>query len=291
MYFTMLSDGGVCFEKDGHFVKRMTELYRAQSAAEGESVAEIAVIVGTDCEAAASKTVSMSDMRRSLAELGAPHDLYSVAEADTCDLARYRLIVMLSADEILPARMAQLRDLQAAGVAVLWLHAPNCGKQGACSAEGISRTVGMNVVESAGCRGCFVYDGWMFNLGGKAPYFAIEDENAIPFAWFEDVSTAMAATKDYRSIYAAVPFIPSAVLREVAKRLGIFLYSEDPHVYVYANAGSIGVYNDTEHAVTVRVKWDGTYRDMLTDTCFTAESGQLRLPPRDLRAYLLCYEK
>lgn len=281
-----------CFPEELADAAEWLASHGVQADADEGSVAEIAVFADEDDiyyvrKASEFSAASLSDMRRTLAELGAPCDLYSMAELDSCDLHRYRLILLPNADEISSARMEKLRALQVAGASVLWMYAPNYAKEGVRDVAHISETVGMTVVESKNCQGCFVYDGWMFDHDASPPYFAIEDENTIPFAWFEDVTVAMAATKDYRSIYVAMPFIPSAALREVVHRLGIFLYSENPHIYTYVTAKSIGVYNATDGQATVHVPQDGVYRDLLTEDCFTAMSGELVLPPRNLRAYLL----
>jgi hypothetical protein len=70
------------------------------------------------------------------------------------------------------------------------------------------------------------------------------------------------------------------------KDLNIPLYSEDPLVYTYVNAGAVGVYNATGQDAEVFVP-DGRYIDMYTGESFQTQQGRLTLPLRELCAYLL----
>jgi hypothetical protein len=98
-------------------------------------------------------------------------------------------------------------------------------------------------------------------------------------ARFEDGSVA-AAEKDLhgcRSIYAALYRLPSDFLRTLLRESGVFLYSENPRVYTYANTAFVGVYNATEEDCVIRVKKDGIYTDYISGDTFRTEEGILRL--------------
>lgn len=273
-------------------IKRMIALHGALAEREKRSIARIALYAEGESMYHVRKTsrlatVCLSDMRRTLAELGAPYDLYSIADLDRCDSQQYDFIILLDAYDIPPARMEKIRALQRAGGTVLWMYAPDYARETRNSTEAITTAVGMRVTERETTHGGLVYRGQVTPCTVAAPYFSIEDENAVPYAYFEDGAVAVGVAEEGRSVYAAVPCIPSSLLRELVRERGIFLYSTDPHVYTYVNADAIGVYNATDADAIIYVPRDGTYIDQITGEAFTARGGAIRLPGRALRAYLL----
>lgn len=276
-------------------IGRMIALHGELSSTDKQSIAQIAVYAEGEAMYRVRKTsgiatVCLSDMRRSLAELGAPYDLYSSADIDDHDPERYKLVILLDAYDIPKPRLKKLRELQEAGVTVLWMYAPDYAGEGKNDVARITAVTGLEVDESDTCRGGLLCAGEVTPCRVAAPHFSITDSSAVPYAYFENGDLAVAGTRDGRSVYAAVPFLPSAVLRELAKERGIFIYSNEPRVYTYVNAGAICVYNATDADATVYVPESGTYTDRITGERFDAEDGALTLPLRELRAYLLTRE-
>ena len=233
--------------------------------AEGESMYHVRKSAGI-------ATVCLSDMRRTLAEMGAPYDLYSMGDLAACDPEQYRLIILLNNYDIssLPAILPSLQT-----------H----GRKN--SPEQISKAVGMGVLQSGESHGSLVYQGKTVENTLAAPYFSIADETAKVYACFADGTPAVAGTEDGKSIYAAMPFLPSELLRDLVRNNGIFIYSKDPRVYTYVNADAVCVYNATDGDAVVFVPDDGVYTDQITKETFTATGGKIQLPQRKLRAYLL----
>lgn len=273
MWWFDMFDGWFRSENMMQAIGRMLALHRRLESLPKHSVARVAVFAEGEAmyhvrKSSKIATVTLSDMRRSLAEMGAPYDLYSIADLPVCK--DYDLIVMLNQYALTDARRELLSDKN-----VLWLYAPDVvnGK--------ISQTVGMKVTQTDTCPGGLVYNGKVTENQVAAPYFMIEEGE--PLAYYENGKVAVA--RQGKSVYAAVPFIPSDLLRDIVRDCGIPLYSEDPLVYTYVNAGAVGVYNATEGEATVLLE-DGEYVDVLTDQRFTAKNGRLTLPVRALRAYL-----
>ena len=121
-----------------------------------------------------------------------------------------------------------------------------------------------------------------------APHFSASDKDAAPLARFEDGTVAVAQRG--KSIYAATPNIPSALLRTVAEQAGAFVYSRDALVYTYPTEAFVGVYNATAGDATVYLPEDGVYRDLIENKCYNCLQGKLRLPLKPIRAYLLVKE-
>lgn len=276
-------------------VSHMTELHETLSDQKKESVAEIGIYAEGDSMYHVRKTsglasVGLNDMQRSFAEMGAPCDLYSAADLDEEESGKYRLIILLNLYEIPAKRMRKIRSLQQAGVTVLWMYAPDYANGGKNDVARLSEAVGMKVSESCSTHGGLVWNGQVFANRMAAPYFAIADPDSLPLAYFEDGTVAAAIAKDGKSIYAAVPFLPSAILREIARSCGVFLYSETPRVYTYVNADAVGVYNATEEAAQIFVREDGIYRDQIEGGLYESHNNVLMLPKKPLRAWLLTRE-
>ena len=278
-------------------IEKMIGLHQTFADKEKESIAQVAVYAeGTSMyhvrKSSGIATVCLSDMRRTFAEMGAPYDLYSIADIVHCNPAQYRFIILLNAYDISESHKKKIRELQNAGVTVLWMYAPDYARNGENSVNRISAMVGMRVEQSETGHGSLIYKGTLTENRTAAPYFSITEdaEHLIPYAFFEDGSCAVAAAKDGQSVYAAVPYIPSALLRDLVQDKNIFVYSKNPRVYTYVNADAICVYNAAESDAVIHVPLDGDYIDEITGEVFTAVDGTLILPMRELHAYLLMHK-
>ncbi len=282
------------FRSDGMMdaVRHMISLHGELSTLPKSSIAEIAVYAEGESLYHVRKTSklaneSLCNMLRTLAELGAPYDVYSMGDIDNCRSERYRMIILLDAYDISKERMATIHRLQSEGVTVVWLYAPDYAHGAENDVKRISEATGICVKQAESSHGGLVYNGQITKSTLAAPYFSVTDVVAEPLAYFEDAEVAVASTADGRSVYSAVPFIPSDVLCDIISGKGIFRYSTDPHVYTYVNAAAICVYNATDTDAHIAVLDNGEYVDKLTDEEFCAIDGRITLPFREFRAYLL----
>ncbi len=292
MWWFDMFDGWFRSEAMMGAIKKMIGLHQVLRMKDKRSIAQIAIFAEGEAMYHVRKTsdlatVCLVNMLRTFAETGAPYDIYSMADIDTCDPRQYRLVIMLNAYDISKERMKTVQKLRSEGVTILWMYAPDYAHDRKCDAAQISEAVGMHVLSQDRSHGELVYNQQKTEIKVAAPYFSISDDSATPYAFFEDGTVAAAETSDGRSIYVAVPFIPSDLLRDVVRRKGIFVYSTDPKIYTYVNADAIGVYNATDHEAEIFVPRDGRYMDRITDQVFFAREGKLTLPLRELRTYLL----
>ncbi len=276
-------------------VRSMISLHGELSALLKHSIAEIAVYAEGESLYHVRKTQklaneSLSNMLRTLAELGAPYDVYSIGDIDNCSSERYRMIILLDAFDISKERMATIRKLQSEGVTVVWLYAPDYANDAKNDVSRIVEATGICVLESESSHGGLVYNEKVTKSVLAAPYFYVSDEKAVPLAYFEDGAVAVAGSVDGLSVYSAVPFLPSDILCDIISDKRIFRYSVEPRVYTYVNAQAIGVYNSTDTAAEIFVREDGEYVDKLTGEKFLAVDGKITLAFREFRAYLLVKE-
>jgi len=292
-WFDML-DGW--FRSDGMMsaIKHMIGIDRCLMQKHRHSTAEVAVIaegesmyrvrksspVATDC---------LKQFRGTLAEMGAPYDLYSISDLEREELEHYSFYIFLNQYDLTEASRKRIETIcKTEGKTVLWLYAPDYVANGENNTARISDITGINVSEVPESPGKMIWND-VPTTDTIAPHFVIQDETAVVKARFADGSAAAAEKMLHgcRSIYAALYRIPSDFLRTLLRESGVFLYSENPKVYTYANTAFVGVYNATEEDCVIRVKKDGIYTDYISGDTFRAEEGILRLPTREIRAYLL----
>ena len=288
-------DGWFRSERMMASIRRMVSLHDELSSRSKESVAEVAVFAEGESMYNVRRSSGLGDeslikMQRTLAEMGAPYDLYSISDIDDKIIANYKLLIILNSYDISEQKLETLRNLQNNGAVVLWLYAPGYAHHGKCSIDNISKVVGMNIEVSDDSLGAYLYSGTSVSSSLAAPYFSVNDPTSRSIALFEDAAVAIATSSDAKNIYAAVPYINSDVVADILDKLGIFRYSRDKRLYTYVNRGAIGTYNATGSDASLYVRDDGKYVDVLFGDEFYAKNGVINLPLREINAFLLIKE-
>lgn len=276
-------------------VSKMLDIAEGLSEIPAESVAEIAVFAEGEAMLRARKssniaTVCLSSIRRKLAECGAPYDLYTIADIAAASNERYKLYIFVNQYDISCETRAVIeRECRQSGKTVLWLYAPNFAHNGSCGTESISEIVGMNVEMSENTHGNLMYNGVSYSYPLAAPYFSVCDENAEAEAFYEDGATAVAqkVIGGFRSVYCATCNLPSELLRNVAEKAGVFIYSKNPLVYTYVNSSAIGVYNASGDDTEIYLRSDGEYYDCICGETLICREGVMKIRKREINAYLL----
>lgn len=291
MWWFDMFDGWFRSEGMMNAVSKMIGISQALSEEPNPSATQIAVFAEGEAMYRARKsaklaTVCLSDIRRTLAQCGAPYDLYSISDVNQ-DLSQYKLVIFVNQYDISDTARAQIENA-CKDKTVLWLYAPNYAKDGCCDVENITDITGIHVTQSQSSHGGLVWDDESVQYGLAAPHFAVCDEDTVPLARFEDEAVAVAQKGN--CIYAATCNLPATLLRQIAEKAGVFLYSRDSRVYTYARTNSIGIYNASGADATVSLPEDGTYRDLITGEIFRCQQGQLCIKHRDINAFLLTKE-
>lgn len=271
-------------------VTHMVDISRQLSQMQTKSVAQVAVFAEGEAMYRARKsanlaTVCLSDIRRTLAQCGAPYDLYSISDLALPQMDRYQVYLFVNQYDVSQQTKALIAELCAQqGKTALWLYAPDYASGGNCDVSNISRITGMEVTQQQISHGGILWEGQSTDYGLAAPYFSVCDSTAVPVAYFEDGAVAVA--KKDGNVYAATCNLPSGLLRKILEDAGVFIYSYNSQVYTYVNSTVTGVYNASQDDAVICLPEDGVYRDLIGGQTYCCNHGQLSVPKRDIHAFL-----
>lgn len=285
------------FRSDGMMsaVAGMINVSKKLGESQTNRVSEIAVFAEGESMYRVRKTskmatICLSNIRRTLAECGAPYDLYSIGDVFLPQVKDYKLYIFVNQYDI-PEMVKKYitEQLKIKGKTVLWLYAPDYAKNGERDVFRVSQTVGMTVKASEQSHKDVVFDGDRFSYPVSAPYFSVDDDSAHVLCRFEDGSVAAAykETDGVKTVYLATCNLPSGLLRDIAKLANVFVYSENDKVYVYPNSQVVGVYNATESDAEIHLPENGEYIDLLSGGKYKCQNGTLKIAKKDINAFLL----
>lgn len=272
-------------------VAHMVEISRTLSQIPTDSAAQVAVFAEGEAMYRARKSaklasVSLSDIRRTLAECGAPYDLYSISDLALPQIDRYQVYLFVNQYDIQEQAKALItQKCRQQGKTVLWLYAPDYANTGISAVSNISGITGIQVRQQDISHGSLIYGEETVDYDLAEPYFSVCDEEAKPLAYFED--GAVAAARKENSIYVATCNLPSALLRDILVSSNVFVYSRSSQVYTYVNSTAIGVYNASGSDAVLHLPEDGVYRDLISGQSFLCENGRLCIPNGEINAFLL----
>ena len=281
------------FRSDGMMsaVEKMIKIGDALSQRATKSTAEIAVFAEGESmyrvrKCAGLATTCLSDFRRTLAECGAPYDIYSISDIHNFNAEQYKLLIFLNQYDIKDEVRAKIDSiLSKEGKSALWLYAPNFATNGALNVNNILHLTGICASESSVSHGDLIYGTESFSYQTPPPYFSISDKEATPLAYCADGEVAVAKKKNH--VYSAYCNIPSSLLREIARACGVFIYSEDNKLYTYVNSEVIGVYNATGGDSELSVNTDGEYLDLLSGEAFISTNKKIVIKNQAINAHIL----
>ena len=196
-----------------------------------------------------------------LPRMGAPFDVYLLNDFLEGRLRPYKLYIFLNAFRLDEHRRSALKkELRTGGKTALWIYAPGYIKD-IPAVENIEDITGIKFDVHDRPWPSYIhitnYDHPLTqNLNQDvtwgtdsrlAPLFHVEDPKAVELGQVIysqgrcRVGYASKNFPEWTSIYSAVPNLPSAVLREIARTAGVHLYSEKGDV-LYASSELLGVH-------------------------------------------------
>lgn len=221
---------------------------------------------------AALNTPLLYRFRAQLYRIGAPIGLYLLDDLVEGRTPPARLTIVLNAFRLSERQLRAIRLRTAGqGRATLWMTAPGIIRDDRYDPALVSETVGLSV-RPRGVRACGIVDmagvAWPADDAPAAfvPAFEIDDPATEALARYADggaTAVGACASADGLTVYCAPPSMPAALLREIARRAGVRLFSEQGDV-VMAGGGWLALHATAPGPRTLTVPHGSRWRDALT---------------------------
>ena len=244
-------------------IARMNAIARRSIAFDRSSAAEIAVVMdeeSMDYRESRGKLAEdlINTQRLALHRLGAPFDC--VLLNDLARLRPYKLYVFLNTIRVTPQQRAAIDSVvRRSNRTALWVYGPGFVGQ-TLSEDGISSLVGMKIdrLDAAGPLRVritagddpLVRDRPAEAVWGASypvlPVFFCADRAATVLGQIEGVGKpgfAVRRFKDWTSVWAAAPNLPSWLLRSVARTAGVHITSETDDA-IYLNRSFLAIHTN-----------------------------------------------
>lgn len=274
------------FYSDGMMgeVKKMIEIGEKLQDIKCENVSEIAVFASGEALYGANKCSRINDallckQRKGLSYLGAPYDVFDTSDITKINLDKYKMLVFINEfcmkDEI---RDFIENTVKKSGKTVVWSYAPDYFGNGI---DGISNITGIKVENYTGDSSYAEYKGEKF--GFKVRYnemFTSNDGKVM--AVYENSDTPAVVKKDcggFVSVYSALGDMPAALLKDIARDAGVFIYSDTTDL-VYVNSNIISVCSDTDGDVTINMPKDCILSEMFDGGDIEVKNGKFTVNMR-----------
>ncbi len=223
--------------------------------------------------------------------IGAPTGIYLLEDLLAGDVPPARLQIILNAFRLsAPQAKALSRRTGRKGSVALWMYAPGLIRDATLSAEHISAVTGITVREIAPRAGSIT------DAAGKAfsntypaltPSFAVDDPDAEVLARYAEGGEVAVAAKRVGgglSVYSGVLQLPASLLRDLARRAGVHVYSDQDDV-VMAGNGWLALHATAAGTRTLRLPSASAYREVIsgetlgpaTSLSFDLQQGDTRL--------------
>ena len=277
-------------------IAHMIEISKRLSERKAENISEIAVfadgnsLMYVNKESQINKPL-LSAQRKGLAYLGAPYDVYDVADIEKIEADKYKLFIFLDSFELSEqAKEVISQRFKKKGKTILWCYAPGYICENKADVSNISELTDISVCNYSGNDTTAIGYGveYGFDCRYDAMFFASDGEVLAKYKGDGKTALARKKLKDYTSVYSALGNLPSRVLREIAKDAGVFVYSEDDNP-VYVNNLFIGVCSHTDGTLSLNIPKSGQLKNLFDGTVYDVANGRLELKARKGEVKMLEY--
>jgi len=240
-------------------IGQMRQLWERFAVPEEPSAAEIAVFVDPESflylDGRSPKRMDfLYRQRMGLGRIGAPYDLYSIADLPELDLSRYKMIFFPNLFVVDKTKRQILQEkVCIGGKTVVWVHAPGIITEGRYDPANVERLCGIA-------------------YGAK--------------------QITLRAMDGWTSVLAPEPNLSASVLRELAQKAGVHIYC-DKGWPVYAHRRLLAVHTDTGGLCTIRLPRPARQVRELFSNRIAAENAdhfEDRLQGPDTVLYLIQWE-
>ncbi|MBI3922803.1 MAG: discoidin domain-containing protein, partial [Armatimonadetes bacterium] len=261
-------------------------------------------------------------IRRTLFEqlphIGAPYDVYRLEDLGNEKVRKqYRLYIFINPFALNEEDQKNVDALKRDGKTLLWFYAPGYVQPGhGLSVEGIQRATGLIAAAKPGKEAmeCRVLEeshpitkgipkGTVERIEGYGevisnqlhptalgPVFYVDDPQATTLGTYPDGKPALAA-KDFgkwKSVYSAVPYMDTALLRNIAQHAGVHLYCA-PGPVVMASGSFLMIHKgyDSPDKLAVDLPAACTVVDFYAGKTWATKAKRFDLEGKGCRTFLL----
>jgi hypothetical protein len=244
-----------------------------------------------------------------LPNIGAPFDIYMMDDVGQAFVQKqYQLYIFLNPFYMDEGQRAAVEKLKHDGKTLLFFYAPGyVSNERGLQSDDIAKVSGFHVDVSfkkqvmqcatlsgsspilADIKPGTVYTAEGFDYAPAtakltptafSPRFAIDDPHAVVLAKYSDGKGALAARDfgTWKSVYAAVPYLDTTALRNIARWAGVHLYTP-PGIVVEANHQFLLLHNGfgCERQVDVSLPAPAQVHDLLTGDLVTEKASTIHL--------------
>ncbi len=277
-------------------VKRECELYRRYLALPRASVSEVAVFVDGESLYYVNKTSAVNTplictQRGGLMKMGAPFDIYSLADLTEVDPSPYKLVIFTDAFRLSDGQREFIRTrLKKDGRSLLFVKACDLVQEDGLSLRRMREMLEMRLEETGGEESEVCACNTKY--GHSAPSFPtwyVADEKAEilgRYAIGRQPALARVRKDGYTVYYSGLGNLSDAVLRNIAEDAGVFLYTRNGEA-VFVNESFTGVYNTASEQTSLAVRCDGVYEEIFTGREYRSRNGTVVLPTGEHPAQML----
>ncbi len=252
-------------------IKEMQEEMTVNLSRERTSASDVAIFVDGDSYAYAAMNFGPTYnlyyaanylQRQQLAGMGAPFDIYYLSDLKNGKVLKdYKVNIIMNGIEIDETESAAIEKyLKKDGKTVIWNYMSGFSDGKTMSLDNITRLTGfenLRLLTGRSSADCVLNstEGWCDGVAGKtfgipesnsvSPNLVLGDSAAAVLGNYSDGEGASLAVKDmgdWTSIFAAVPDMPAALLRNILKESGVHIYSENMNDIVHANGEYVSLH-------------------------------------------------
>jgi len=182
----------------------------------------------------------LDSQNRAIHRIGAPVDYFYRDDIRHEDLKRHKLYLMINLDYLTDKEVDRLRDLlHNSGVMVLWFYAPGFVGKRSLNLEQMERLTGFKfkLIKKPGpmmIRSYIEEPDLLINkqfgkMKKQFPRFAVDDPDARALGFWTDndgIAFAMKQQEGWQSVYIGAAPVPVEILRWLAGKAGVTLWSD-----------------------------------------------------------------
>ena len=211
--------------------------------------------------------------------IGAPTGIYLLEDLISGKMPPAKLTIILNAFRLTPAQRRTLQRRAARkGCVTLFMYAPGYADGDKLSVEAIRETTGIAVRTVEPRTGALIaVSGEAFpgSYAALTPSFAVDDPKAQTLATYAEGGEPAVASKamgEGLSVYSGALEVPASMLRDLARKAGVHLYSEQGDI-VMAGGGWVVLHATEAGTRTIRLPKAAACRDAVTGETYAPSAS------------------